>query len=101
MVNFKTTTLINAMVNFSYEVINQIKDATHSSLVKSIVENSIHRFQTRNSGGFSAKRRFLMNLVMALRYIKAEGLNAQACENVSLAIEVIETLRKKEYGNFF
>ena len=83
------------MVDYSYEIINQIKEATDDSHVKIIIENS---FQKQN---FKDIRRLMMNMVMALRYVKAEGLEPKALQNVNIAIEVIEQLRKREYGSLF
>ena len=83
------------MVDYSYEIINQIKGATDDSHVKIIIENS---FQKQN---FKDIRRLMMNIVMALRYVKAEGLEPKALQNVNIAIEVIEQLRKREYGSLF
>ena len=83
------------MVDYSYEIINQIKGATDDSDVKIIIENS---FQKQN---FKDIRRLMMNIVMALRYVKAEGLEPKALQNVNIAIEVIEQLRKREYGSLF
>ena len=89
------------MVNISYEIINQIKEATDDSHVKIIIENSFQKLKEKKVNGFSARRRFMMNLVMALRYEKAEGLPAKASQNVSTAIEIIDHLRHPEYGNLF
>jgi hypothetical protein len=89
------------MVNISYEIINQIKEATDDSHVKIIIENSFEKLKVKKFYGFSARRKFMMNLVMALRYVKAEGLPAKASRNVSTALEIIEQLRKQEYGNLF
>jgi len=83
------------MVDYSYEIINQIKGAADDSDVKIIIENS---FQKQN---FKDIRRLMMNIVMALRYVKAEGLEPKALQNVNIAIEVIEQLRKREYGSLF
>lgn len=83
------------MVDYSYKIINQIKGAIDDSDVKIIIENSI---QKQN---FKDIRRFMINMVMALRYVKAEGLEPKALQNVNIAIEVIEQLRKQEYGNLF
>ena len=83
------------MVDYSYEIINQIKGAKDGSDVKIIIGNSI---QKQN---FKDIRRFMMNIVMALRYVKTEGLDPKALQNVNIAIEVIEQLRKREYGNLF
>ena len=88
------------MVDFSYEVISQIKDAVDSTHVKSIVEKSLDTLAARK-GIFSSKRRYTMNMVMALRFVREEGLNAKASANISHAIEVFEALRKKDYSNLF
>ncbi len=88
------------MVDFSYEVINQIKDATDDHHVKSIIEKSLDTLAAK-SGVFNSKRKYMMNMVMALRYVKAEGLNAKASENVNYAIRVFEALRKKDYVPLF
>jgi len=83
------------MVDYSYEIINQIKGATDDSDVKIIIENS---FQKQN---FKDVRRLMMNIVLALQYVKAEGLEPKALQNVDMAIEIIEQLRKREYGSPF
>ena len=83
------------MVDYSYEIINQIKEAMDDSHVKIIIENS---FQKQN---FKDVRRLMMNIVMALRYVRAEGLEPKALQNVNIAIEVIEQLRKRDYGSLF
>ena len=88
------------MVDFSYEVISQIKDAVDNNHVKSIVEKSLDTLAARN-GIFNSKRKFTMNMVMALRFVREEGLNAKASANISHAIEVFEALRKKDYSNLF
>jgi len=66
-----------------------------------IIENSFQKLPVKNINGASAKRMFMMNMVMALQYVKAEGLHRKALENVRNAIEVIERLRKQEYSNLF
>ena len=89
------------MVDFSYETINQIKEATDDGHVEIIIEDSIKKFSVKKRSGFTSKRRFMMNMVMTLRYVKAEGLNAKASQNVSHAIEVFELFRKQESSDFF
>lgn len=89
------------MVNFTNEIINQIKEATDDSYIIIIIENSLQKLDVKNINGISAKRMFMMNMVMALQYVKVEGLHPKALENVRNAIEVIERLRKQEYGNLF
>lgn len=89
------------MVNYSYEIINQIKGAVDDGHVKVIIENSFREENFKNINGFGAKRKLMMNTVLALRYVKAEGLDSKASQNVDTAIEVIEQLRKQEYGNLF
>lgn len=88
------------MVDFSYEVINQIKGASDNMHVKLIIEKSMDALSAKN-GVFNSKRKYMMNMVMALRYVKAEGLNTKAAVNVSHAIEVFEELRKKDYSHLF
>jgi hypothetical protein len=92
---------ITTMVDFSYRIINQIKEATDDSHVRTIIVNSIRDLHTKNINGFSGRRKYMMNMVMALRYIKAEGLSPKALVNVDSAIEIIERLRKQEYSNLF
>ena len=43
----------------------------------------------------------MMNMVMALSYVKAEGLSTKALANVDHAIEAFEALRKKDYSHLF
>jgi hypothetical protein len=88
------------MVDFSYDIINKIKDANDNDQVTSIIEQSLEKLTAKN-GVFSSKRKFMMNMVMALRYVKAEGLNAKASANVNHAVEVFEALRKKDQTNLF
>jgi len=83
------------MVDYSYEIINQIKDAKDDSDVKIIIENSVQKQNFRDI------RRLMMNIAMALQYVKAEGLEPKALQNVNIAIEIIEQLRKREYGSLF
>ena len=89
------------MVDFSYKVINEIKQAADIDHVQIIVENSIQNLQERKRNDFGSRRRFMMNMTMALRYTKAEGLSLKAAENVSNAIEIFERLRKHEYSSLF
>jgi hypothetical protein len=89
------------MVNFSYEVINQIKAATDDSHVKIIIDTSIKNWNTKNAYGVSSKRKLMINMEMALRYVKAQGLDPKALQNVNTAIEIVEQLRKQEYGYLF
>ena len=54
------------MVDFSYETINQIKEATDDGHVKIIIEDSIKMFSVKKRRGFSSKRRFMMNKTMSI-----------------------------------
>lgn len=81
------------MVNVTNEIINQIKEATDDSRIIVIIENSFHKLHAKNS--FSAKRRFMLNMVMALQYVKAESLQPKTSENIEKAIEIIEQFRKQ------
>jgi hypothetical protein len=89
------------MVDFSFKIINQIKMASDDSHVKVIVENSIRNLRMKNINRFGAKRRYMMNMIMALRYTKAEGLTTKAAINVERAIELFESLHKQEFSNLF
>ena len=88
------------MVDFSYEIINQIKEASDSSQVNSVIEKSLVTLGGKD-GVFGSKRKYMMNMVMALRYVNAEGLKPKASANVNHAIEVFEMLRKKSYARLF
>jgi len=89
------------MVDFSYELINQIKKADDEVRLKNLIEGFVRNPHPKNFGGAGAKRRFMMNMIMALRYIRAEGLNEKALENVNAAIDILEGQRKLLYRNFF
>jgi len=88
------------MVYFSNEIISQIKTASDSSHLNSIIENSLQTLAAKN-GIFSSERKYLMNMVMALRYEKAKERNAKALENLNYAIEIFEKLRKEKHTNLF
>jgi len=75
--------------------------ASDDSHVKVIVENSIRNLRMKNINRFGAKRRYMMNMIMALRYTKAEGLTTKAAINVERAIELFESLHKQEFSNLF
>lgn len=89
------------MVDYSYKIIDQVKGAMDDRHVKIIIENSFQEENFKNINGFTAKRKLMMNTMMALRYVKAEGLDPKALQNIDTAIEVIEQLRKQEYDNLF
>ncbi len=89
------------MVEFSYKIINQIKGAHDDDQLRTIIENSIQKLGERKVNRFNAKRKFLMNMILALRYERAEGLPAHESGNVTHAIEILENLRDKELSNLF
>lgn len=89
------------MVDLSYELINQIKKADDEVQLKKLIEGFVQNPHPKNIGGAGAKRRFMMNMIVALRYIRAEGLNEKALENVNAAIDILEGQRKLLYGDFF
>jgi len=43
----------------------------------------------------------MTNMLMALRYVRAEGLNANALRNVDHAIDIFEAIRKKNHPILF
>lgn len=88
------------MVDFSYQIINQIRSARDNDHVKTIVEDSLDTLIAKK-GIFNSKRKYMMNMVMALRYVKAEELDAKACSNVNYAIEVFEALRRADNSHLF
>ena len=89
------------MVDFSYELINQIKNADDEVQLRKLIEGFVQNPRPKNVGGAGAKRRFMMNMIMALRYVRAEGLNDKAAENVNAAIDILEGQRKLLYNNLF
>ena len=89
------------MVDLSYELINQIKKADDEVQLKKLIEGFVQNPHPKNIGGAGAKRRFMMNLIMALRYVRAEGLSGKAAENVHAAIDILEGQRKLLYSNLF
>ncbi len=89
------------MVEFSSEIIKQIKDANDDVQLRTIIESSIQNLEARKGSRFNPKRKFLINMIMALRYVSAEGLPSKASENVTNAIEILESLRDQEYSNLF
>jgi hypothetical protein len=88
------------MVYFSNEIISQIKTAIDSGHLNSIIEKSIQTPSSKNRM-FSSERKYLMNMVMALRYEKAKELDAKRLENLSHAIDIFERLRKQKHSDFF
>lgn len=89
------------MVEFSSEIINQIKGANDDRQLRTIIEGSIQSLGARKVNTFNSKRKFLINMIMALRYVRAEGLPSNASRNVTKAIEIIESLRDQDHGNLF
>jgi hypothetical protein len=89
------------MVDFGYELISQIKNADDEVQLRKLIEGFVQNAHPKNIGGAGAKRRFMMNMIMALRYVRAEGLNDNAAENVNAAIDILEGQRKLLYSNLF
>lgn len=89
------------MVDFSYELINQIKNADDVAQLRKLIDGFVQNPHPKNIGGAGAKRRFMMNMIVALRYVRAEGLNDKATVNVNAAIDILEGQRKLLYSNLF
>ncbi len=89
------------MVDFSYNLINQIKNADEEVQLRKLIEGFVQNPHPKNIGGAGAKRRFMMNMIVALRYVRAEGLNEKATANVNTAIDIFEEQRKLLYSNLF
>ena len=89
------------MVDFSYELINHIKNADEVAQLRKLIDGFVQNPHPKNVGGSGAKRRFMMNMIVALRYVRAEGLNDKATVNVNAAIDILEEQRKLLYSNLF
>lgn len=89
------------MVEFSDEIIKQIKGAKDDSQLKTIIESAIQNFGVRKGSKFNSKRKFLINMIMALRFVSAVDLPFKDAGNVIKAIESLESLRDQEYTNLF
>ncbi len=89
------------MVEFSDEIIKQIKGATNDCQLKTIIKDAIQHLSARKGGKFNSKRKFLINMIVALRYISAEDLSSKEAENVTRAIEILKSLRDQEITNLF
>lgn len=90
----------NHMVYYSHTVIQQIKAAGDNSSLKEIIQTSLRELQSKRKNRVN-RRDFTLNMIMALKYLKAEGLSARETANVNKAIEILETLRAQEYENLF
>jgi len=88
------------MVYFSHAIIQQIKAADDEMSVRQIIDSSLQDLQSKRRTGANT-RGFILNMIMALKYLRAEGLSARETANVNKAIELLETLRRKEYENLF
>ena len=89
------------MIYYSHTVIHQIKAAEDENALKEIILASVRDLQLNRRNGFYTKRGFILNMVMALKYLKAEGLTIRETGNVTMAIEILEKLRKSEQENLF
>lgn len=89
------------MVYHCYDIISQVKRANDDTDIKVIVEDAIHQLTTKRGKSARARRMFITNLIMALRYEKAEGLAEGVAAKVTVAIEHLETIHKREPYNLF
>lgn len=89
------------MIGFSNEVIEQIKLANSDEQVKDLVVGSILKFEERTPNKFNSRRRYLINLIAALKYIKNETLPESAVGNVNKAVDFAEQVCRKEQYKLF
>ena len=89
------------MVEYSHSIITQIREAADETALRDIIGASIRNLQSKRRSGTTTKRGFILNLVMALRYLVAEGLPPRERNNASKAIEILENKRKNEQENLF
>lgn len=89
------------MVDFCYDIINQIKASNDSADIEAILETAIHQLSAKRGKSDRTRRMFMMNMIMALKYEKAEGLTEHAKAKASVAIKHLETMRKREPSSLF
>ena len=89
------------MVYYSHAIIRQIKEAVDEIALKEIIDASLRDLESRRKNTSSAKRSFILNMIMALKYLNAEGLPVKESKNVNIAIGILEAARRQEYENLF
>ncbi|MEX1240986.1 MAG: hypothetical protein WEB30_14775 [Cyclobacteriaceae bacterium] len=89
------------MVYYSHTIIQLIKAAEDDASLKEIIHTSFRELQAKRRNGAKARRGFILNMIMALKYLKAEGLSARETANVDKAVGILETLRGEEHENLF
>lgn len=89
------------MVDLCYDIINQIKAANDNADIEAILEAAIYQLSAKRGESNRTRRMFMMNMIMALRYEKAEGLPEHAKANAIVAIKHLETMREREPSNLF
>jgi hypothetical protein len=90
-----------AMVYYSHAVIQQIRGAVDETVLKEIIEASLRDLPSQRRNNSGAKRSFILNMMMALKYLNAEGLTVKESENVNIAIGILDEARRQEYENLF
>ena len=89
------------MVYYSHTIISQIRAVQDDVSLKEIIHASLRELQSKRRNRVNTTRGFILNMIMALRYLKAEGLSARETANVIKAIDILERLRGQEYENLF
>lgn len=89
------------MVYYSHSIITQIKAAANETHLRQIIDLSLQELPTKRSNGVNTRRSFILNMIMALKYAKAEGLPARETTNVDQAIEILGALRRVTHENLF
>lgn len=89
------------MVYYSHSIIMQIKAAANEANLREIIDLSLQELPAKRSHGANTRRSFILNMIMALKYAKAEGLPATEMANVDHAIEILGALRRVTHENLF
>lgn len=89
------------MVYYSHSIITKIKAAANEADLREIIDLSLQELPAKRSNGVNTRRSFILNMIMALKYAKAEGLPASEAANVDRAIEILGILRRVTHENLF
>jgi len=89
------------MVDFTYEIIDQIKVAANARQIESIIGNLIQRFLDQDYLSIHTKIEHIRSVSSVLRSISTTGIRQKEIENVNYAIRIAEDLLDKEYENLF
>lgn len=89
------------MVSYTQKVIADIRAAGSESAVEAVIANALEGLQSEKINHFNARRRFTLNLLVALNSLKAEDLSPSDTARVSAATVILEKMRESEIENLF